>query len=225
MRLLLLFFTTLLLTSCRLVPIQIARVMQIESYEQTYDLENVEETAKLLEKLVGEKNWGILIDYLGSNEYLQELQQRQIVVKGNLIMSITLNPSNHETFFAEGFGRYYVIRKTTKELLFSADFHILENQHTLNEFTTKGFIATDIQQYMIRHFPTAGEKNYFHEKPFRMNIAVTSSMDGVYSIDYEKPHELVIDGQVAGHLHFSKSFSGKKLIDLRSRGYVKNDYK
>lgn len=225
MRLVLVFFATFLITSCRLVPIQLTRVIQIESYEQTYDLKSVEKTANVLEKLMGEKNWEILINYLGSNEYLQELQQSQIIVKGNLIMSITLDPNDHETFFAEGFGRYYVIRETTKELLFSADFRIIENKHTLNEFKAKGFIAIDVQQYMIRHFPTAGEKNYFHEKPFRINIFTTSSMEGVYSIDYEKPHELLIDGQVAGHLHFSKSLSGKKLIDVRSRGYVKNDYK
>ena len=219
-----LFLITLFLWGCRVVPIQVARVTQIETYEQTYNLENETQIAKVLEKLVGEKNWKILIDYLGSSEYIQELKSQDIAVKGNFISSMTLDPQNHNMFLFEGFGRYYVVRKTTKEVLFSADFRILENTHSVDDFKSKGFVGVDIQQFMIRHFPTDSEKNYFHEIPFHMKVAVTSPQEGVYSVDYTKPHELIIDGKTIGHLHFPKKLSNKKLIDMRGIGFLRNDY-
>ncbi|BBM87911.1 hypothetical protein [Candidatus Uabimicrobium amorphum] len=223
-KLMLLTLALLFLQSCRVAPIQMARVTQIDSYKQTYNFKDESQAARALEKLMGQKNWEILIDYLGSSEYFQELQSKNIFVKGSFVMSITLNPKDHNRFLVEGFGRYYVVRNKTNEVLFSADYRIIEKQHTIDDFQKKKVLNVDVQHSMIRHFPTEGEKNFYHEAPFNMNIFVTSTTDGVYTLNYDKEHELVIDGEVVGNMYFAKSLAQQKLIDLRDMGYVKNDY-
>ena len=146
-----------------------------------------------------------------------------LVVQGTLVTTLSLVPGDHEKFSLEGFGQYYVVRKTTKEIMFSASYHIIDDVHSLKAITEDNSFDVKIKQHMIRHF-AAENPHYFHDVPFTFRLYTKLLKDGVYSIDYERNHELIVDNEVVGYLQFRKPHQGKKVIDLRGIKYIKNDY-
>lgn len=212
-------------SGCRIMPVQMARVTQIDTYEHWYEFKDEAHADKVFRIIMGQKNWESFIQYCGRiGEVLQDLQRREIQVQGTIIMTLSLVPTDHEKFIIEGFGQYYVVRKTTNEIMFSATYYILDNIHSLKELQTTNCIEVETKQYLIRHF-AAEKPHYFHDTPLRFRFYTRLLQDRVYTLDYDRKHELVIGNEAVGYLQFHRSRYGDKVIDMRGISYLKNDYK
>lgn len=217
------FFCILWISGCRVVPVQMARVTQIDSYEQTYRIHNEIEADTVFRKVLGEKNWSIFIAYCGDIiEILKELKNQEIVVQGTIISSMSLNPTNQNLFFIEGFGKYYVIRKTTNEILFSATYTIENNIYSISSIKKDKKLELTIKQKLVRHF-YSDKPSYYHDVPLKFRVYLKKIKENVYSFAYEKKHEFLVDGKVVGTLFFKKG-KGEKFFDFRGRNFLYNDY-
>ncbi len=219
---------SLLLQGCipRLIPIQTARVTQMEFYSQYYNFKDAAHAKSVFVKMMGEKNWRVLEEYYVHGDILQDLLENNIAVQGALTLTMSLVPTDHDQLFLEGIGRYFVVRKRTNEIILSGDYYIKNNRQSIADLK-KGFIPLRIKQYLIRHF-APGETNYYHDVAidFRIHMNTDMADEMIYSIDYESEHEVILDGEVIGYLKFDDTTPREdKLIDLRGRKLVKNDYK
>ena len=221
----LLFFLALsLLPACRVVPIQMARVVQIDTYEHWYEIKDETHADKVFREILGKKNWDAFILYCGDIiDVLKDLREKKIVVQGSVIITMSLVPEDHDKFFIEGLGRYYVVRKSTNEIMFSATYYITENIHSIKSLERNGKIEIEMKQHLIRHF--APEKpNYFHDAPLKFRMYIKAVKDQVFSFDYSRNHELVVNGEIVGYLKFKEPKSGSKLLDMRGLNLIRNDY-
>jgi hypothetical protein len=209
----------------RLVAIQTARVPQIEFYKQWYDFNNADQALAVLKKIVGSENWKVYNEHLLIGSVIEDFLNKKIEVQGCLIFTISLVPTNQDSFFVEGMGRYYVVRKTTNEIILSADYHIKNNRYALRDLET-GILAIDFDQYVIQHF-APDKLSYYYDASlsFRIRLNTALAYKSIYSIDYGSKHELVFNKQTIGYLEFDKSTPSKdKIIDLRSIDLIVNDY-
>ena len=241
------------LTACgslKLVPIQMARVGQVEVYEQTFDFAKHPGEPAFdapwkrdrwlnqridtdLSILVGPKNWQTLKDLYGLGTMREELVNGDLVIRGYINMVLSLDPNDVDRFYIDGNGRFSLVRERTGEILLSGDFYTLNNRYTLEQLE-RGHIDVDIQQVITR---IPGQHTYLQKSKVRYRIQIDpeSQAHQVYRIDYTKRHGVYLlddDPVLArtkelrriGFLRFSDAHGAAKLLDLRGRGYLRNDY-
>lgn len=241
------------LTACgslKLVPIQMARVGQVEVYEQTFDFKKGPDEPAFsapwerdrwlnqridteLSVLVGPKNWQTLKDLYGLGTMREELVNGDLTIHGYLNVVISLDPNDVERFYIDGSGRFSLVRERTGEILLSGDFYTLSNQFTLEQLN-RGHIDIDIQQVITR---IPGHHTYLQKSKVRYRIQIDTQRQAhqVYRIDYGKRHGVYLlpddpvmartdELQRIGFLRFSAAHGEAKLLDLRGRGYLRDDY-
>ena len=208
---------------CRMVPVQMARVTQIETYEQWYEFSNETYAGEVFEKIIGTKNWQTLIDHQLHKGIVQDVLRKKVLVRGNLVFTLSLAPRDHDRFFVEGVGRYQVIRTTTNEILFSADYHILDNIHSINDLRKNKILVIETRQRLTKHFAPA-RPDYYHDFVLKFRLYMRKITKNVYALDYDRKHDFLIDNDVVGYLHFFKPKHANKLIDLRGLDLLYDDY-
>lgn len=244
------------LSSCSLtkvVPIQLSRVSQTESYTQTFnflssqgefsqdtsgtELENVNVTQyrqmdMVFTSLLGENNWQNLKDIYGFRDLRDELVSEKIKLKGVLAFNIYIDPTHQNTFVLEGTGRFFLIREKTDAILLSGDYIILADHHLISELDN-GHLIVRADLFVTR---VPGEVTYYNARPVKYQIFMDTSMaeDQVFSIDYERNHKLflsehgeeqhVLAGTPVANMKFQKHGHNVKLLDLRAMGFLENDY-
>ena len=234
----------ILLINCslvRVVPVQIARISQIESYKQTFIFSEQGEDEKMpmdkvFTKLLGKYNWQNLKDSYGTASLYRALIDEKIYLEGIINITIYVDPLDIESFLLEGFGRYYLILGRTgeeDEILLSGDFQIKLDQHSISDLN-RGYIYTRVKLYITR-IPL--QYSYLIEVPLMYKISMDTSMakKRVYAIDYDTEHDvylidkgdnLVPIGKMEiGRTLDEKYINKRKLIDLRGLKFLRDDYK
>lgn len=232
------------LTGCsltRVIPIQLVRVSQTESYLQTFSFLKPSQTAndskdgspttiqgqnqrmdETFTKLLGPINWQNLKDLYGLGSLRNELIQNKIYLQGIMNVILYIDPVEHESFLLEGFGRYFLVRKKTSAILLSGDFHIPLKSHFLDELD-RGFVIIDVKLFVTR---VPEQITYLNEVPLRYKIYIDNRMknDKIYSIDYTQKHKTYLEDDIIAEITLQDTGHGAKLIDLRGIGFLKNDY-
>jgi hypothetical protein len=209
----------------KLVPIQTARITQVEFYRQWYELKDDKQAKQVIEMLIGRKNWVILERRYAYGDVTRDLIAQKIEVQGAFTFTISLVPTDLDSFYVEGIGRYFLVRKTTNEIILSSDFYIKNHRYALKDLNVNR-LPVKIKQYTIRHF-APDSANYYHDAliEFNVHLKTISAEKAIYSIDYDTKHEVLWDKNIIGYLEFDESTPrSHKLIDLRGINLVKDDY-
>jgi hypothetical protein len=234
----------------RVIPIQVARIHQTESYVQTYSLRDLKATPAtdvadeiqaqnrriddVFGRLLGTPNWQVIKDLYGLGVVRDELLAKKIITRGLIDFTIYLDPFDHQRFFIEGAGRYFLVREKTGEILLSGDFSIPAKPHAISELD-QGYLVFDVEQIVTR---IPGQVTYLHGAPLKYKIYIDNSMrkTRVYAIDYsnrnrnevylpEDSDEPISDSNLIGYMKMNAPGSASKLIDLRGIEFIRADYK
>jgi hypothetical protein len=249
-RVLVLFLAYILLSGCslpRIVPIQLSRVSQTEFYKQVFVFDHDaarcepgndhpdctrEETNQRIDevfkKLLGKQNWQSLKDMYGLGSMREELLLQKIYIQGLLHFSVYIDPLEQDAFFVEGFGRYFLIREKTGEILLSGDFYLPLRQHRLAQLD-EGLITLDVKLFVT----VPGQTTFFHEAPLKYKIFMDTSMKRhrIYAIDYSRKHDVYLgdnealdDSNKIGIVIIEANREAVKLLDLRRIQLLSDDY-
>lgn len=236
----------------KILPIQITRAPQVEYYQQSIVIEDapwppgnwsgdedvIEQQRRLTKRLdsylsymIGEQNWLRLKETYGLPSMRDELMAGKINIRGYLNMVLAIDPDNTEQFYAEGTGRFFLVREVNNEVLLSGDFRVIPQRHWISELN-EGFIDIDIWQ-LITRVPVQPTYLYDTRIRYRIYIDTTRAERNVYAIDYSRAHpvymvnsDLDIDNDTiqVGYLRFDDTLGSAKLLDLRGREFLRNDY-
>lgn len=235
--------------SLQVIPIQMARVGQVELYEQTFDFGELppkvaaqqkwqrerwlnERIDEALGRMVGTENWGVIKDVYGLAPMRAELVAGDLRIQGHLQTQIYLDPEDHDRFYFEGSGRFFLLRRRTREILLNGDFYIVPQRHRIAQLE-RGYVDIDVQQIITR---IPGYRTHLQRSLVRYRIYIDNSRadDEVYSIDYDRRHDVYLiedpdyqrtdDAQHIGYLRFDEAHGDAKLLDLRGRGFLRDDY-
>lgn len=239
-------FCTLLLAGCeviRQVPVQMARVPQLETYKQVFTIGSVEETyatyaaAELAEvnaleeidqvfqKLIGQQNWQTLKDHYGIGDIRDELVNEEIYLRGSLMMMIYLDPVDHDVFLVEGQGQYFLIRQKTGLIMLNGAFMVRSSSHGIADLDKEELPVTI--ELITTRIP--GRETYYNPSEVVYKMAIDHSLghEGIYALDYDAKHKVFLADKEIGHMKLDSlpaSGPSKKLIDLRGRHFLKKDY-
>jgi len=244
----------ILLTGCSLtqiVPIQVGRISQSDTYLQTFSFFDDQKYADInldsdkevqlrfsqtrqmdnvFSQMLGEKNWQNLKDLYGSDNLLKELLAKKIYIKGTSSMQIYPDPFDERYFTVDGTGRYFLIREETEAILLTGDYSFSDQQYSVADLE-RGYVVLNLELFLIK---IPGLVTYYHEAPLKYKIYLDNSLgkQRVYSIDYSRKHEafLVKEGE---KLDESKPFAAitfaapsrpTKLWDFRGIQFMRRDY-
>lgn len=231
------------------VPVQLARISQTETYIQKFSFLNELENCsyqgvsdlieaqnirmdKIFKELLGPMNWQNLKDLYGLDTVRSELIEKKIYLKGLINFTIYINPVRQDLFITEGSGRYFLIREKTSEILLSGDFYIKGDYHSINELNN-GSLMLDVQLFVTR---VPDRITYYKDVYLKYEIFIDTSMkeNQVYSIDYNNRHKVYLmeneddnttsDEKMIAELSFGKKGGESKLFDLRGLYFLKKDY-
>lgn len=234
------------LAACRLIPIQNARVSQVEFYKQYFDVEpspaacvadeihpdcerrRLEAaTDQLFIDLIGEANWRLLKGMHSLANIRKELRDHEVYIQGLLNFSAYLDPMNHGRLWVEGTGRYFLMREKTQEILLYGDFYIPLEKHPVADLDN-GTMTLGVRLFIT----LPGETAVFQKSKvrYRVHFDTRAKAHKVYALDYGKAHEVFLDasgtgsGPVIGHLYFEQPPTPVKLLDLRMIDWLRDDY-
>lgn len=246
----LLLFVTILFYGCRIVPIQMVRVTQTESFKQTFDGLRMEQAERdvltrpanwdqnrkideVFNALLGTYNFQKIKDRYGLSAVRDELLAGSIVSEGMLNFTLYINPHDHSQFLIEGTGRYFIVRSSTGEIMLSGDFKIPLQIHQLDALQ-KGQVPVNISLYAS---DIGGNSAHFHMAQLIYNVSVSKIeankktyaikrngfRHGVYLL--KGFGEETIDNAIhIGNMQFEDDDSQSKIIDLRGLKMVRKDY-
>lgn len=232
----------------RQVPIQIARVTQTESYQQTFRIStpsikkvDLPERNRLLDtrmdaiftSMIGSRNWQYLKNLYGVSDIRNEFMRGEIHMDGLMNFVVYLDPSDINYVVIEGTGRYFALRDKTDAILMSGDFHILPQRYSLKLFSS-GCIPLDVKLYTTR---IPGKTTFYKPALMRydLNIDTTNNSTNTYSIKYENDHLAYLDmdndgtydkeNELVASLSMKKTrYPQVKLFDLSGLLFIKKDY-
>lgn len=221
----------------RLIPVQMARLPQLETYEHFFtigDADNTSEEAQrravaevddVFTRMIGDKNWQAVKDLYGFGAVREELVQGEIYIRGSLAVMIYLDPLSHNSFLVEGQGRYFLIRKESGLIMLQGAFVINPAQHRIADLD-KAELPLSIELITTR---ITGKPTYYYkgeEVVYKIKIDQRLKREKIYSIDYQENHEVFLRDKKIGYLKLDSfgNIPNEKLIDLRGRQFLKSDY-
>lgn len=211
----------------RLAPVQSSRVVQVESFRQTFQVENVLRAERVFRSVLGPENYAAL-----SPEewmpYVEKMLRGSVEALGTGTYVVSLLPTDHHQFFFEGWGHYSVLDLDAKQIMVSGEFTAVDDgPHSTAEFE-QGYFDTRVRQTLVRHIAPQ-HPSFVHEFELVLRVHVRRLDPDLYILDYDAGHEIGIPNEegnleVAGCLQFEHRDDGRKLIDLRGIGLLRNDY-
>lgn len=232
----------------RVMPIQMARVTQTESYTQTYILgpENtvdigdipLERREKLdarmdtiFQHLLGARNWQYLKNLYGVNSIRDELIAKQIKMQGMLSFTAYLDPDDVRYTVFEGSGRFFAVRDKTGEILLSGDFHIPPQRYKIKQIQS-GCVPLRADIFTTR---IPGKPTYYNSATIQYDVIFhkVKNHKNAVAIDYDATHYGYIDLNGDGRYEPSELFAALKLngryqnakvIDFTGLNFVKENY-
>ena len=219
---------TVLLCGCmpRIIPIQTARVTQVEFFKQYYTFRDASHAKDVFTRILGSRNMQVLMDHYAFGDAINDLLTQKIVAQGSILFTMSLSPTDMDSFFAQGTGRYLIVRKTTSEILLTGDVQIRSKTFNMTDLDS-GELRIASNHSFLRYF-APGEINYLSPATidFIVKMRTVSQKDRVYSIDYQARHPVMFEGEQIGYLEFEHTTPAyDKLIDLRGLDLVREDYR
>lgn len=230
----------------KIIPLQLSRVAQQESYEQSFiikveneaslnknelEIRRDEKMDAIFSSMIGVENWQYLKNHYGIHDIRDELIAKQIKLHGMINFIAYLDPIDKSDsllhIVLEGTGKYFAVRNSTHAILMSGDFKILPQRFSLKNLND-GCIALDVNLYTTR---IPGETTYYHPITMRYELRMKSTTKDTYTIDYSAEHKGYL--QISGNkeyehiadIKFKDDFSHVKLFDLRGSEFINNRYK
>lgn len=169
------------MVSCRIMPIQMIRVSQSETFVQTFEFakgkENQGKALDILEKQIGERNLDVLKNNYDRKDNTASLVNGLFEARGNINVNLSIAPKDHTTFFVDGNGRYFIVNKLKGHILYTSDFNLVPKHYDLRLLTVNREIVIEFNQQLINHFilpikkgDSFGEENWNFE--YNRNIAI-----------------------------------------------------
>lgn len=236
----------------RIVPIQMARVPQTETYIQTFDLSGFQSAPDWLYgntaarehrskdafmdavfgQLIGRRNWQNLKDIYTFESLQQEVDSADIFVSGTVNFVIYLHPVRQDHAVMEGNGRYSIIRRKNNEILLSGDFRIKPDLVPIADLYSGSMVLNTV--FYVTRIPR--QTTYYWEAPFMIELFVNNRHQehGVFAIDYSRPHNIYLTNSRdskeqqrvrIGQFIFDDTARTVKYIDIRMMKYLEDDYK
>lgn len=227
----------LLLTSTSLyhcsfpkIPIQSARINQIDFYKQYYDFKSDTTFAdRVFSQLMGKRNWDTFKKYYVSSKLLEATDNKMLYIEGALSYIIHLVPSELDSFFVDGIGRYFLIHENDqddKKIIMTGDFYIKNRRYALSVLE-KGAMEVEISPFLLRYIGLDDpEYNYATNVPVTFNIQLKSlsAQEKIFQIDYSANHFVTFAADTIGYMIYDQS-NRDKIIDLRGIEHIRDDYK
>jgi len=211
----------------RLAPVQSSRVVQVESFRQTFQVENVLRAERVFRSVLGPENYTAL-----SPEewvpYVEKMLRGSVEALGTGTFVVSLLPTDHRQFYFEGWGHYSVIDREAQQIMVSGEFSAVDDgPHSTSDFE-RGYFDTRVRQTLVRHFAPQ-HPSFVHEFELVLRVHVRRLDPDLYLLDYDAGHEIGIPNdeqrlEVTGCVQFEHRDDGRKLIDLRGIGLLRNDY-
>ena len=233
----------------RVLPIQLGRVTQTESYQQRFifkednnqnltDL-SAEQQAQLDARLdqtfnilLGAKNWQHLKNLYGVDAIRTELFGNAIHIDGLMNFTAYLDPESVDYAIIEGSGRFFTIRENNGEILQSGDFHIEPQRYKLSAIQS-GCIPVETTIFTTR---IPGKTTYYKNALIQYDLYFKKIKNDkrAFTIDYDRPHPSYIDLNGDGHYDSSEHFADlifngrhhqAKIFDFAGLNFIKDDYR
>ena len=143
-----------------------------------------------------------------------------------------INPENHQEFFIEGSGRFFIINDTDGQIMLSGDFYLPTEKHNMDELF-EGIVLISVKLYTTR---VPEQVTYINEANLKYGVQIDNSMikkkqifiardtqHNVYLMDseYDQDIETAIH---LGKMRFLDTNKKSKVIDLRGMRFLRNDY-
>lgn len=211
----------------RIVPVQNARVTQVEHFEQYFLAHSVPHAERVFLSFLGKKNY----DALTGEEwlpYVQKLVNGSIKTVGVVTIVISLLPDAYDQFIIRGWGQLSAVDISTEQVLMSGTFYV-PNGPPIPITALGGPISVRVRQRVSRDFALE-RANYEHESDVVIRFHTRRLGDDLYTIDYGAGHEVGALGdrgqlEVIGCLEFTESGGGQSAIDMRGRALLRDDYR
>ncbi len=202
-------------TACstvQLVPIQLGRIQQMETFQHTFEFSNAlparegsatrEDEPRVITQylnariddkmnlLLGSQNWQTLKNLYGLGELRDELVSGDIFIRGLLQYYITPDPYDHDRFLVEGTGRYFLIRQKTSAIMLTGDFFVGPETFQISDLRS-GTLNFPVKLFTTR---VPGEMTYDHKSWVKYQIKLDNSRaeDNIYALDYTRKHEVFL---------------------------------
>lgn len=238
-------------SAVQIVPVQMSRVPIIETYQQRFHFSEAKglsadaypldrqrrinaQINSHFRRLVGPKNWETLKEHYGLGPLRDELLEGKLHIKGHVSATISLHPQNYDQFVFGGIGRFFLMRESPSggELLMSGDFVLEPQTHWISELE-RGWVDAPVSLFISR-IPGEITRKHNANVQYRIFIDNAAAEHQVYSIDYDRRHEVYLLGRnrntidedtaLIGHLTFDRSDDGSQVIDLRGMQFLRRDY-
>lgn len=226
----------LLISACGLIPrlpIQTARVVQTEQYEQFFTIpsgggetscndDSRNYLSGMFPRLIGPENWANLSVVFARPSICDEMAAEKISILGNMNAIVYLVPGTVDEFVLEGSGHYYLIRQADRSIMMGGDFQILPDKHSVADMR-RGSLDIDIQLITTM---IGGVTTYMHDADlsYRIFIDLDRQEDDVYAIDYTRRHQAFLGEDMISEIVFSAGERPNKLIDFRGVELLQTDY-
>jgi|GEM_PF-3469356 len=218
------------LHGCRVVPVQMARVSLTERFSQGFfdkpgGVSNSEMT-RTVQELLGPKNYEALLRK--APERVDQLKNQGCESRGFANFGLAVVPGSIRSkqdfdFFVTGNGSYSIVLKRDDAVFYTSAFQLVEEIHSAAELRN-GLLKVHFRQQLIGHY-ASDPKNFTNESVVEVQVRLKTIESGVYSLDYQVPHEIQVNSRFVGYLRFELPVLPKaKLIDLRGLKYVRNKY-
>ena len=149
-----------------------------------------------------------------------------------MLMSIrrAISEADDGWFFIEGQGSYYIIRKKTQAILLTGDFYIPLKQKSLHSLEEGEFVV-DVELFVTR---VPRQITYLKQAGLKYRIYLNKDLIkySIFSIDYSREHEVYLTNRsslpadnLVAYLKFQENDRLPKLIDMRGRIFLRDDYK
>lgn len=234
----------------QVVPLQIGRISQTDSYTQKFSFlhelpgdssrdQNLNDRLlfaqtrkmdEIFKQMIGKKNWQNLKDLYGLGNLRNELLEKRIYIKGTANMTIYPDPFDARYFSVDGFGRYFLIREKTEAILLTGDYSFSDQRHSVADLE-KGYVVLEMRLFLIK---IPGLVTYYHEAPLKYKIYIDNSLGAhrVYSIDYSRKHQAYLveedeelsEIEAFATISFTPPARPLKLWDLRGIRFMRRDY-
>lgn len=221
------------------VPIQTAKITQIEHFEQHFQADDY---LNMFEELLGKAHYDkIQTPFVEKSDILKNNMYKSI---GNVLITVSVVPNKKDTIVIEGFGNYHIITDDSvlrnqgrEQILYAGYFRIKPDYYSVKKMTNDNQpIKVVFEQYLVSYL--AREKidsstiplsnlKYFHKANVLVDIMFkkVNGNDKVISIDYSHAHKVSLeDGTKIGYMQFDSTLVDHKIIDLRLLKYVRTKY-
>lgn len=248
----LLFLSSIVGNGC--IPAQLIKFHLEESFEQEFEFHNLElgsDSSISKNKFIGSMlqinglSDSIFSNFIGSQKGFtirESLYTGKVKTKGNVSISISLNPYNKMEFIVTGGGNYEIFDDSTKQVYFSTTFRILgcNNCSDLKRVYKEkvdgkeiiNYLEIEFNQFATNQFYYPEDPNvYIHtpSEPILLKIKLEKYKGKRISIAYGTPqnpvkHDVIFKDKVIGKLIIippNDEDLGAKIIGFKGIRFVR----